>query len=129
MKKSKTKVNFKDARGEIRDLLTQTDIDAVTYITCTKGAVRGNHYHKKTTQYDYVLEGELKCVSKNMKTGKISRTTLKTGDIALHPAFEAHAFEAVVPSVFLSLTKGPRNGANYEHDTIRLEKPLIVSKK
>jgi len=129
MKKTKTQVNFKDGRGEIRDLLTHTAVDAVTLITCTKGAIRGNHYHKKTTQYDYVLSGVLKCVSKDMKTGKMTRTTLKAGDVAMHPPYEAHAFEAVVPSVFLSLTKGPRNGADYENDTIRLEAPIIASKK
>lgn len=128
MKKSKTKVNFKDHRGEIRDLLTHTPVDAVTLITCTKGAIRGNHYHKKTTQYDYILSGSFKCVSRDMKTGKTIRTTLKEGDVAMHPPFEAHTFEALESSVFLSLTKGPRNGADYENDTIRLEKPLIAPK-
>lgn len=129
MKKTKTKVNFRDARGEIRDLITHTPVDAVTLITCTKGAIRGNHYHKKTTQYDYILSGTLKCVSRDMKTGTVTRTTLKAGDVAMHPPYEAHAFEAVGSSVFLSLTKGPRNGADYEHDTFRLEKPLIAPKK
>lgn len=129
MKKTKTQVNFKDARGEIRDLITHTPVDAVTLITCVKGAIRGNHYHKKTTQYDYILSGTLTCVSKDMKSGKQTRTLLKAGDVAMHPPYEAHAFEAVERSVFLSLTKGPRNGADYENDTIRLEKPLIAPKK
>jgi quercetin dioxygenase-like cupin family protein len=129
MKKTKTKVNFKDARGEIRDLITHTPVDAVTLITCTKGAIRGNHYHKKTTQYDYVLSGSLVCVSQDMQTGKRTRTTLRTGDVAVHPPYEAHAFQATEPSTFLSLTKGPRNGADYENDTIRLDTPLIAPKK
>lgn len=129
MKKMKTRVNFKDSRGEIRDLITHTPVDAVTLITCTKGAIRGNHYHKKTTQYDYVLSGTLRCVSKDMKTGKQTRAMLSAGDVAVHPPFEAHAFEAVSPAAFLSLTKGPRNGADYENDTFRLENPLITPKK
>lgn len=120
----KTKINFKDDRGEIRDLLTKTDIDAVTYITCKKGSVRGNHYHKKTVQYDYVLSGKFALYTKLMPNGKITKRTLKAGDIAFHPAMEAHTFVALEETVFLSLTKGPRNGVDFEKDTIRLEKPL-----
>jgi quercetin dioxygenase-like cupin family protein len=129
MKRTKTKPNFVDRRGEIRDLLSHEPIDAITYITCAKGAVRGNHYHKKTIQYDYVLKGEIRCVSKDMKTGRIARTTLRPGDLVYHPANEAHAFEALKHSIFLSFTRGPRNGTDFEKDTVRLEIPLIKSKK
>ncbi len=121
----KTKVNFKDARGEIRDLITKTSVDAVTLITCAKGSVRGNHYHKKTVQYDYVISGKFYLYTKPMPNGKTIRRVLKAGDVAFHPAMEAHAFKAIEETVFISLTKGPRNGADYEKDTIRLEKPLV----
>jgi quercetin dioxygenase-like cupin family protein len=121
----KTKVNFKDGRGEIRDLLTKTDIDAITFITSTKGSVRGNHYHKKTVQYDYVISGKFELYTKQMPNSKITKKILKAGDIAFHPAMEAHTFVALEDSVFLSLTKGPRNGEDYEKDTIRLEKSLV----
>jgi dTDP-4-dehydrorhamnose 3,5-epimerase len=131
MKKTKTKVNFKDHRGEIRDILSHAAVDAVTIITCTPGAIRGNHFHKKTDQYDYILSGKFSCATKNMKAkngkmnAKIKRTTLKAGDVAFHPAWEAHAFKAEGNAVFISLTKGPRNGKDYEKDVYRLEKPLI----
>lgn len=126
MKASKTKVNFKDHRGEIRDIITHTPVDAVTWITCTKGAIRGNHYHKKTVQYDYIVSGSMLCISKAMPSGKKTKKILKAGDVAYHPAMEAHAFQALEDNtVFISLTKGPRNGGDYEKDTIRLTDPLI----
>ena len=124
MWKKKTKVNFKDERGEIRDLLTKTTVDAITLITCKKGSVRGNHYHKKTVQYDYVISGKFACYTKPMPNGKIQKRILLGGDIAFHPAMEAHTFLALEDTVFISITKGPRNGADYEKDTIRLDKPL-----
>ena len=40
---------FSDHRGQIIDLLENENINAVTVITFTKGAVRANHYHKQTT--------------------------------------------------------------------------------
>ena len=45
MKKIKYKVNFKDKRGSITDMLEKEHINAVTHIITNKGNVRGNHYH------------------------------------------------------------------------------------
>jgi mannose-6-phosphate isomerase-like protein (cupin superfamily) len=128
MKITKTKVNFKDKRGEIRDILTHIDINGITWITCTKGSVRGNHYHKKTDQYDYIVSGSFMCYTKNMKDpkAKVTKKLLKAGDVAYHPAWEAHAFKALQKTVFISLTAGPRSGVDFEKDTVRLlEKPLV----
>ena len=50
MKKIKLKVNHKDQRGLIVDLLEKKNIKLITLITQKKGKDRGNQYHKKTTQ-------------------------------------------------------------------------------
>ena len=55
MKKIKRKINFKDKRGIILDLIEKENINAVTYITLNKNSVRGNHYHKKTIQWNFIL--------------------------------------------------------------------------
>ena len=52
MKKIKLSINYKDKRGLITDLLEKKTINAVTLITQKKGTVRGNHYHKKTIQWN-----------------------------------------------------------------------------
>jgi len=57
MKIIKIKVAFKDKRGEIIDLLENVAINAITMITFRQGAIRANHYHKKTVQYNYILLG------------------------------------------------------------------------
>ena len=41
---------FSDDRGHIIDLIDNEEINAVTIVTFTKGAVRANHYHKHTIQ-------------------------------------------------------------------------------
>ena len=64
MKKIRVKVAFSDKRGEITDLIQKDNINAVTHITIKKGAIRGNHYHKKTIQWNYVLSGKLKLITK-----------------------------------------------------------------
>ena len=55
----KIRDNFEDSRGKITDIISKEKIDFVTIITNKKGSVRGNHYHKKTIQYLYVLEGSI----------------------------------------------------------------------
>ena len=64
MKKLKIKINFKDNRGIISDILENENINAITLITIKKGKVRGNHYHKKTYQWNYIINGKMKLVTK-----------------------------------------------------------------
>ena len=64
MKKINLKIAFKDRRGKIIDLIENEKINAVTLITIKKGAVRGNHYHKKTWQWNYIISGKMRLVTK-----------------------------------------------------------------
>ena len=53
------KIAHQDERGTISDILQQVVVDCVTLITITKGSIRGNHYHKDSIQYSYVLSGKV----------------------------------------------------------------------
>ena len=55
MKKINLKINFQDHRGKIIDIIENEKINAITLITIKKGKIRGNHYHKKTYQWNYVI--------------------------------------------------------------------------
>lgn len=122
-----TEPNFADSRGEIRDILTE-EVDATTYITCAPGAVRGNHYHEKTDQWDYILSGSFECYARKGFDGEVEMQVVKKGDRIAHPRGVHHAYKAIEQSEMLSFTKGPRRGTEYENDTIRLEegKKLVI---
>ena len=119
----KTQINFEDARGSIRDILTHTDFNACTLITFTPNAIRGNHYHEKTIQYDYVLKGKLESYMKLGSNGETSVQIVGAGDLIEHPINERHAYKALDYAEILSFTCGPRQGGDYEQDTIRLVGP------
>lgn len=125
MKVIKTKINAQDKRGIIKDILTHVNIDAITYLTSKEGAVRGNHYHKKTVQYEYVLSGSFLCCARKGEKGKIRQRILKAGALVCHPPYEVHALRALENAELLSFTKGPRRGYDYEKDTYRLKEKLI----
>ena len=124
MKKIKTKINHRDSRGVIIDLLEKKKINAITYITQKKGKIRGNHFHKKTIQWNYLIKGRIKVVTKKRNTS-VKEMILSSGDLVVTSSNESHAIKAIEYSEYLVFTQGPRGGKEYEKDTFRLSEPLI----
>ena len=123
------KNNFKDKRGEILDIFTKNPKDHCTLVTFNKSAIRGNHFHKKSTQYTYILSGkltmyEVKVNSKGDKIGKLSKKVVKKNTLITHKKFIAHTFVAQEKSSILAFSDGLRGGKNYEKDTFRLNYKL-----
>jgi quercetin dioxygenase-like cupin family protein len=114
-----------DARGTIVDLIADDEINAVTLITFSKGAVRANHYHEHTIQWNYVIKGEI-LLATQFPGGARQERVLKAGDFAVTLQNERHALKGLTEAEVLILTKGPRAGHQYENDTFRLAEPLIA---
>ncbi|ADH85083.1 polysaccharide biosynthesis C-terminal domain-containing protein [Desulfurivibrio alkaliphilus] len=126
MQLTSKKPAFADARGEIVDIVEKIPFDSLTVITSRQGAVRGNHYHRETTQYTFILAG--KCRYRSQKPDQPAEEAIMVkGDLAVSPPLESHAFEALEDSVLLAFCQGPRSGSQYETDTFRLVEPLIPS--
>jgi quercetin dioxygenase-like cupin family protein len=124
MKIVNTKINFEDERGFIKDLIENEEINSVTLISINKGCVRANHVHKHTRQYNFIIKGKIKLVTKFPGKEK-KETILHPGDIAYSEPMEEHALYGEEYSEFIVLTNGPRGGQNYESDTFRLKEKLI----
>ena len=122
MKKPAT--SFADARGEIVDLIESEEINAVTIVTFKKGAVRGNHFHKETTQWNYVISGRL-ALHTELPPDVRREVEVVTGDLVMLVPNERHAFVALEDTMLAVFTKGPRGGKEYEIDTFRIEPPLV----
>jgi dTDP-4-dehydrorhamnose 3,5-epimerase-like enzyme len=114
---------FKDHRGEIIDLVEKVPFSYATMIHSKKDVERGNHYHKKTIQYVYVVSGKLRALSQT-PGGKVESAVLNPGDLIMNEPNESHALISLEDTTFLVLTSGERGGQNYENDTFRLETPL-----
>ncbi len=124
MKQEHRAINFEDKRGSITDIFTNGSKDHVTIIQSKKGAVRGNHYHKKSIQYTFVISGQLTLYSQKYGQKKVYRHILKPNDLMTHLPMECHALVADKNTIFLAFADGLRGGKNYEKDTYRLEVPL-----
>jgi dTDP-4-dehydrorhamnose 3,5-epimerase-like enzyme len=116
----------RDDRGEITDLLVGERVDAVTLITSRAGVVRGNHYHRETVQWLYLLHGKVRVVARR-ESDPEQTLEIQPGQLVRHDVMEAHSILALEDSSFLVFTKGPRQGEEYESDTFRLDEPLQSS--
>lgn len=123
-------VNHSDARGSIRDIFVSSPKDHCSIITFTADAVRANHFHKESTQYTYVIDGEIMMATQLVDkdgnaTGDVEKVLLGPGDLVTHPPLHAHAFRAVRASTILAFADGIRGGTDYESDVFRLKTSIV----
>jgi len=114
---------FEDRRGVIQDLLGQ--VDSVTEIFTRARHIRGNHVHKRTTQWTYVVHGVLLAAYRH-DDGTAVKREYYPHSLIEEPAGVPHAWKAVTDCRVLVFTRGPRSGTAYETDTQRLEVPVLA---
>ena len=64
MKKITLQEVFKDERGRIDTIFAGKPWKEINKFSSMKGAVRGNHYHKKTEELIFIMDGKIKVVIK-----------------------------------------------------------------
>lgn len=134
MKKTKIKIATKDKRGDISDIFYKENINHVAVINSLKGALRGDHYHKQTTQAMYMAEGSLRYYykeydKKKKQWGKTKSAVVKEGEMVTTPPYEIHALEILENNKFIVFSWGKRGGKDYESDTFRVKPSLIPQAK
>lgn len=123
-KKLKIKTVFEDDRGQILELTTES-VHHLGIVTFIKGAIRGKHYHKNSDQFNWVLDGKIELVIKNMQDINSEPETiiLEKGDMIFIPSYWYHQFTGLEESRMLFSETGPRQTSKeYEKDTFRIEK-------
>ena len=122
MELTKVKTKFQDDRGAITDVLVKEAIEYVTVISSKAGSVRGNHYHKETTQHILITKGELEYWYKNLDSSESASCVIaKVGDLITTPPLEIHALRITKANQFIVFSEGKRGGKDYETDTYRTE--------
>jgi quercetin dioxygenase-like cupin family protein len=113
------KPDFIDDRGAITDLVVG-EITSTTHISFAKNSIRGNHFHKLTTQWKYILSGSLLMVTLNSENEAIE-VIGTAGDLFVSYPGEPHAMKALEYSEMIVITSGPRAGENFNEDTFNLK--------
>lgn len=112
-----------DERGIINDIFYNTNINHVAIIDSKPGVMRGNHYHKFTTQHILIIKGSLEYWYKKADSDEDAQMVLaKEGDLITTPPFEIHALVITEEgNQFIVFSEGKRGGKDYESDTFRTD--------
>jgi len=113
----------KDSRGIIADVFYNTNIQHVAIIKSEPNVIRGNHYHKETTQSMLMIKGSLEYWYKTFGSDEPSKMYLcKIGDLITTEPYEIHALRITDEgNEFVVFSEGKRGGMDYESDTFRVE--------
>lgn len=117
----------KDDRGTIVDIFYDTEINHINSIKSVKGALRGDHYHKQTTQYILIIKGSMEYWYKPSNTNEPAKQiVVRKGDLITTPRLEVHALKILEDDTeFVTFSSGLRGGKDYEKDTFRVEPSII----
>ena len=114
------KPEFIDERGGITRILdSYMPIRSILLITCKKGSIRSNHYHKKDSHWCYILSGKAEWYQQKLGSKKIKKTTLNAGDMIYDAPTVIHAGKFLEDTVELAFCAQSREQKNYEKDTVK----------
>lgn len=112
-----------DERGIINDIFYNTDINHVAIIDSRPNVLRGNHYHKLTTQHMLITKGSLEYWYKMVDSDQPAQMVMaREGDLITTPPMEIHALVITDEgNQFIVFSEGKRGGKDYESDTFRTD--------
>lgn len=112
---------FVDKRGSIKPLVDIMMKSAII-IESKAGSLRANHYHKTDWHYCYVLSGQIEYLHRKTGSDLEPETILvNEGEMVFTPPMIDHGMKFPVDTVFLTLSRNPRDQQSYESDVVRVD--------
>ena len=110
---------FVDRRGEIQPLVDKLMRSAVM-IKSKAGSLRANHYHKTDWHYCYVISGKINYFYKKLNSKKKPKLIIvEKGNMIFTPPLVEHCMKFPEDTLFLTLSRNPRDQETYEEDVVR----------
>ena len=112
---------FVDSRGSIKPLVDVMMKSAVV-INSKAGSLRANHYHKTDWHYCYIISGTIEYLHRPTGSNQDPEIILvNEGEMIFTPPMIDHGMKFPVDTVFLTLSRNPRDQESYETDVVRVE--------
>jgi len=111
---------FVDPRGFIQPLV-DLRMQSAVLIQSNRNSLRANHYHKTDWHYCYVVNG---CIGYHFRPTGSDRDPevllVRPGEMVFTPPMVDHAMTFPEDTLFLTLSRNPRDQASYEADVVRI---------
>lgn len=112
---------FSDETKSITDLLNKP-VNHVGLITNEKDSIGGNHYHKLSTQYSYILYGKYEVLLAPWdQPFNVKKIILNSGEMIIIPPKVIHRFKTMEKAVMIDIVTESREGTGYEDDVYRIK--------
>ena len=102
----KSYFSHKDDRGSILGISNKFNIEEINLIESKSGSVRGNHYHKKSFELFFIIEGEIEVIVQKISNGglvgKQERFIVKENDIFIIKPYIVHSFNILKDSKWIN---------------------------
>ncbi len=92
-----------DDRGLFQELLSTGPWESLIRAEMLKGAVIGNHYHKVTKIFFFLVRGLVRIRTVNVETGDRDDFTIEAGQGTMLLPYESHAIEFMDNSEIIML--------------------------
>lgn len=113
MKILKNYMHFSDARGEIRGVTQQGTWQEMNCVTTKAHAVRGNHYHKKTHELIFIVEGKIKLTVRKVRSNEPAEEFyFNSGEAFVLEPMENHTIEPLEDTTWINLLSRAMNDEN-----------------
>ena len=110
---------FVDKRGSIQPLVDLMMKSAVI-IESKAGTLRANHYHKTDWHYCYVIKGKIEYFHREVNsTKKPELIIVEKENMIFTPPMVEHCMKFPLDTLFLTLSRNPRDQKTYEEDVVR----------
>ena len=110
---------FIDNRGSIQPLVDLLMKSAVM-IHSKAGSLRANHYHKTDWHYCYVIYGKINYYHRELNSNKDPELlVVEKGRMVFTPPLIEHCMKFPEDTLFLTLSRNPRDQETYEADVVR----------
>jgi len=101
--------SFTDGRGKLTGIMQGEKWEEINYIESLKGCIRGNHYHKKTKEGFYIIDGRIKVSLLDINTNLKKDFIAKKGDIFVIKPNTLHTFKVLGDSRWVNMLSKAMN--------------------
>ena len=102
--------------GSILGISNKFNIEEINLIESKSGSVRGNHYHKKSFELFFIIEGEIEVIVQKISNdglvGKQEKFTVKENDIFIIKPYIVHRFNILKDSKWLNALSLKHNNSD-----------------
>lgn len=106
-------LKFQDDRGEVLGICQGHIWQEINYIESKKGSIRGNHYHKKTIEKFYIIDGKIEVTLKGLVDNSVEVFIAQKGDIFTVNPNTLHSFSSLTDAKWINMLSKPMTDEDF----------------